>query len=117
MQIGVLIIYALCSVGGLTCFKLGSQQSLNIEIAKFGLSVQISWLSLLGMFLYIMSFLIYLSMVSKMQLSYLMPISTGVIYLLTMVVSMIVFKDQMTASKLMGAGLVLAGIILMNVKR
>ena len=117
MFIAILALYAVCSVGGLTCFKLGAQQSLHFEVANSVLSIQISWLSILGIFMYIMSFLIYLSMVSKMQLSYLMPISTGVIYLLTMIVSLIVFKDPITVNKLIGAGLVLGGIILMNVKK
>ena len=117
MNIIVLIIYALFSVGGLTCFKLGSQQTLNIGIVNSALSIEISWLSLLGMCMYVMSFLIYLSMVSKTQLSYLMPISTGVIYILTMIVSVIVFKDPVSVYKMASAGLVLVGIILMNISK
>lgn len=52
-----------------------------------------------------------------MQLNYPVPISTGVIYMLTMIVSLVVYKDPITAYKLIGVGLVLGGIILMNVKK
>ena len=117
MIVLVIALYTICTVGGLTCFKIGAQQTLSILATKETLSIQISWLSILGLLLYIMSFLIYLSLVSKMQLSFLMPITTGVVYLLTMIVSLVVFKDRMTVLKATGAMLVLGGIILMNIKR
>lgn len=116
MFVIVLAIYALLSVGGLTLFKLGSQQALNIGITGGALSLNISWLSLAGLAMYVCSFFIYMGLVSKIQLSYLAPISTGVVYVLTLAAAIFIFREPVTVLKMAGVFLVLCGIILMNIK-
>ena len=117
MFVVILLIYALMSVGGLTLFKLGAQRALNIGITSTAFSLQISWLSLLGLAMYVCSFLIYMGLVSKIQLSYLTPISTGVVYTLTLAAAILVFHETLTPFKMVGAAFVLVGIVLMNVKQ
>ncbi len=117
MSFVVLLVYALFSVGGLTCFKLGTQNALSIQVTTLDLSLKISWLSLLGMFMYVASFLIYLSLVAKTELSYLTPMSSAVIYTLTMVVSFLVFHEDFGLWKTLGIILIICGVVLMNVKK
>ncbi len=112
----ILAVYALLSVGGLTLFKLGSQQALSISVTGGLLSLNISWLSLAGLAMYVCSFLIYMGLVSKIQLSYLAPISTGVVYVLTLAAALFIFHEPVTVLKMAGVFLVLCGIILMNIK-
>lgn len=116
MFVVVLMLYAILSVGGLTLFKLGAQQIFCISLTDGAFSMRISWLSIAGLMMYIGSFLIYMGLVSKIQLSFLTPISTGVIYILTLAVSMLIFHESLSSFKLYGAVLVLIGIILMNIK-
>ena len=116
MQYVVISIYVLFSVAGVTCFKLGSTESLNISISNTYFSIKISWLSVLGLLLYIVSFLIYMGLISKNQLSYLIPLITGAVYLLTMFSSVIIFKEQIHFFQLAGSVLILFGLILMNIK-
>lgn len=113
----ILAMYALFAVGGSTCFKLGAADSLSIEATGRMLSIQISWLSLIGMCMYAMSFLLYLAMLSKMQLSFLTPISVGIVYTLTMFVSVLVFHETITLWKGIGAVLVLLGVLIMTIKQ
>lgn len=117
MFVVILAVYALLSVGGLTLFKLGAQQALSISITGKALSMNISWLSLVGLAMYVCSFLIYMGLVSKIQLSYLMPISSAVVYVLTLVAALLVFHEPMTTFKLIGVLLVLGGVVLMNIER
>lgn len=117
MFIVIILIYAIMSVGGLTLFKLGAQRALHIGITSTAFSLEISWLSLIGLAMYVCSFLIYMGLVSKIQLSYLTPISTGIIYMLTLAAAIIVFQETLTPYKLVGAVLVLIGIVLMNIKQ
>ena len=116
VQYVVISIYVLFSVAGVTCFKLGSTESLNISISNTYFSIKISWLSVLGLLLYIVSFLIYMGLISKNQLSYLIPLITGAVYLLTMFSSVIIFKEQIHFFQLAGSALILFGLILMNIK-
>ena len=113
----ILIVYACMSVGGLTCFKLGNQQAMSMSITRTAFSVQVSWLSILGICMYIGSFLIYLGLVSRIQLGYLTPISSAIVYILTMCVSLMVFKEHYSMTQLLGMALILAGVVLMNMKR
>lgn len=116
MFVIILVLYALLSVGGLTLFKIGAQRAMNVCITGTVLSLQISWLSLVGLMMYVCSFLIYMGLVSKIQLSYLTPITTGVVYTLTLAVAILVFHEPMTTLKLVGVLFILCGIILMNMK-
>ena len=68
MFVVILALYALLSVGGLTLFKLGAQQAMSIGVTGSALSLNISWLSLAGLAMYVCSFLIYMGLVSKIQL-------------------------------------------------
>lgn len=116
MQYVVMSVYVLFSVAGVTCFKLGSSGTLNISMTNTYFSIKISWLSVLGLMLYVVSFLIYMGLISKNQLSYLIPLITGAVYLLTMASSVIIFKEQIHFLQLLGSGLIFAGLILMNIK-
>ena len=116
MFVIVLAVYALLSVGGLTLFKLGAQKVMSIGITTSAFSMQISWLSITGLLMYVCSFLIYMGLVSKIQLSYLTPISTSVVYILTFLAAIVIFHEPVSVLKIIGALFVLCGIVMMNIK-
>jgi len=103
MQYAIIAIYVLFSVSGLVLFKLG-------------LSLKISWLSILGLLLYVISFLIYMGLVSKNDLSYVFPIASGAVYLLTMLSSVLIFKESIQSMQILGSTFILVGLVLMNIK-
>lgn len=116
MQLIIIAIYVLCSVFGLVLFKLGSVEALTLEATRSFFSFKISWFSVLGLILYIISFLIYMGLVSKNNLSYLLPVVTGAVYLLTMLSSVLIFKESIHYVQLIGSALILLGLVLMNIK-
>lgn len=117
MQFVTILIYAAISVGGLTLVKLGSASPLTLEISKTSFSVNAGWTTILGLILYIVSFLIYMKLVSRNSLTYLMPVSQGVVYVLTLLVSLFVLHEKLTLHQWVGWTLILAGLILMNLKK
>lgn len=116
MQYVVMSVYVLFSVAGVTCFKLGSAGALSISMTNTYFSIKISWLSVLGLLLYVVSFLIYMGLISKNQLSYLIPLVTGAVYLLTMASSIVIFKEPVRFFQLIGSVLILAGLVLIHLK-
>lgn len=116
MQYLIIALYVLFSVSGVVFFKMGSADAMTLEVSRSNFSVQISWLSVIGLASYVISFLIYMGLVSKNDLSYLMPVVTGAVYLLTMCASVLIFKERIQCFQLLGSVLILAGLILMNVK-
>ena len=117
MQFITIIIYALLSVGGLTLVKLGSENPLALEIAKNSFSVKAGWVTIAGLLLYIASFLLYMRLVAQNSLTYLMPVSQGVVYVLTLLVSLLVLREKLSIYQWAGWLLILGGLILMNWKK
>ena len=115
-QVIVIALYVLCSVSGVVCIKLGSLNATAIEITPKIFSIKMGWLSLLGLILYIISFLIYIGLVCKNDLSYLIPVTTGAVYLLTLLSSVVVFKESVHLLQIIGSVLILTGVILMNMQ-
>ncbi len=117
MQWLIIIIYAAFSVSGLVFIKLGSQTPVQFQFASSEFSLRIGWLTLTGMLFYIVSYFIYLYLVSKNHLSYIVPLLTGIVYLLVMLSSVFIFKEKVTASQIAGGVMILAGVLLINLKK
>ena len=117
MQIIMILIYAVTAVSAVTLVKLGNVAPLTFSVGQAGFSFGIGWITLLGLLLYIVSFLIYMTLVSKNNLTYLTPVSSGMVYILTMIVSLSILKEQVTPTQWAGWGLILAGLLLMNLKK
>ena len=117
MQIFTIILYAVISVAGLTLVKLGSNNPLSFSFGSSGFSFSLGWMTLLGLALYVVSFLMYMMLIAKNNLSYLTPVSTAIVYILTMLVAVVVLKEQMTLLQWGGWCLILIGALLMNLKR
>ncbi|HBP63843.1 MAG TPA: hypothetical protein DD730_06145 [Desulfosporosinus sp.] len=115
MQWLIMTVYLLLSASGLILFKLGSEIGVAMSITSRVFSLKIGWISLLGIVCYGCSFLIYLGLVSKLNLSYLVPVTTGIMYVLILVASAVIFKESITLNNILGCILVLAGVVLINV--
>ncbi len=109
-------IYTLLTVSGLVFFKIGTNKQFDVALMQGNFNLNINLLAVLGLVFYVISFLMYMFLVSKFDLSYIVPISTGLVYLATFVCSITIFKELITVQHIFGAVLVLAGIILINIK-
>ena len=117
MQIITIIIYAVISVTGVTLVKLGSSNPLTFSFEQGGFTFGLGWTTLLGLVLYVISFLVYMTLVSKNNLTYLTPVSSGMVYVLTLVVSLALFKEQVSTFQWIGWCLIIVGVVLMNIKK
>lgn len=113
MKIILVIVYLILSMSGLILIKMGGNAG-SFSVTNKNINFGINIISLIGMTCYITSFLLYTRMVVIFDLSYITPICTGIIQILTLVSSKIIFKEQINAYGLIGAGIVILGIIVMN---
>lgn len=107
----LIIIYIFCTTGGITFMKLGGD-SLKLGL-KDGFSFSIGWKTFAGFLLYLISFLLWQRLIVKYDLSIMVPIVTGIIQILILVIGYAVFKETFNILSLIGACLVIAGIIVM----
>ena len=115
MQIILVIIYLILTISGLVLMKLGGNPG-SLAIENGNMNFGISLISLAGFICYIGSFLLFTRLVVMFDLSYIMPISTGITQILSLVASKMIFKEEISTYGIIGASLVIVGIIVMNWK-
>lgn len=110
-----LVVYIIFSVSGSTLLKLGSSTKPLFTVPF--VSMGISTYTFIGFICYGLSFIFYTILLSKFDLSFISPLTVGIVYILLMLTAFIFFHEQITAYKLLGSSLILIGILLMVVKK
>lgn len=111
----LVILYILLTITGLVLMKLGGNTG-SILIENMSLSFTMNFISLIGFISYILSFLLFTNIVVKFDLSYIMPITSGLIQVLTLLSGFFIFNEVISTKGIIGASLVICGIIVMNIK-
>ena len=106
-------VYLIFTVTALVLMKLGGGQ-LAFRVNTEKLNLEISWISLLGMLFYMISFVIWIIIIPKFNLSYLVPLTVGITQVLTLLAALLIFKEALSAYKLIGIFLIIAGVVIMN---
>lgn len=116
MKFVLVIIYLILTVSGVTLMKLGGNPG-TIAIKEGSFQFGMSLVSAAGFICYICSFLLFTRIVVMFDLSYIMPLCTGITQVITLVVAGMVFKEEFTWQSIAGASAIIIGIILMNLKK
>ena len=110
-----LIIYVCLSAAGLTLIKLGLGKETTLLLDKGGFQLHLTWMLVGGALLYVISFLLSMVVMKGMNLSLFYPLSAGLIYIAVCVLSVLVLKEKISTTQLIGMAVILAGIIIMNI--
>lgn len=116
MKIILVAIYLILTVSGLVLMKLGGNSG-TLVVANKELTFGINLISALGFLCYIISFFLYTKIIMMFDLSYIVPLTTGIAQILTLIASYMIFKDEMSIQSVSGAIIVIVGILIMNIKR
>ena len=114
MIVVLFILYVCLSAGGLILFKLGSGD-MRVNVTSTIFSIRFSWKMLLGIVCYGCSFLLWLYIVSQMNLSLAMPLSVGLVNLLVLLGSAFFLKEQITVFQWVGVMVIVIGLALINI--
>lgn len=112
MNIALIVLYVVFAVGGSTLIKYGGLAKVASVVMLPVVHVSVSLVTLAGMFCYGLSFLFYVLLLNKFDLSFISPLTVGVVYVLLMATAIFVFNEQFTLMKTIGCTLILAGILL-----
>lgn len=105
--------YVLLASSGLILFKLGSTNN-NLTLNIFGLSINYSIKMILGLMCYGFSFILWMLIVSKMNLTIAMPLSVAIVNTLVVVGSCLVLKEKITLMQGVGIFIVILGVCIMT---
>ncbi len=113
MSIILFLLYVVLSSSGLILFKLGSGIT-DFSINLFNININLSFKTLIGIFCYGFSFLLWLYIVSKNDLTIVMPLSVALVNTLVVVGSCIFLKEQVTLMQEIGIFIVIFGVVIMK---
>ncbi|ARD65355.1 MULTISPECIES: DMT family transporter [Eubacterium] len=108
-------IYLCCSVGGLTLVKVGAEHN-NFALNPGFFNLSLSYATLIGLCLYMISFVMWIVIVQKFNLSYIQPVTTGLSYVLIIAASIFILKESISLFQWIGLGFILIGVVFMNLK-
>ncbi len=116
MEIIIFAVYLLCSVGGMLLVKLGSG---NTMLALDGgqLQFKMPLFSILGLCLYIISFILWMVLINVADLSYIVPIGMGLSQVLIIAAAALILKEDINTYQWVGIFVVTTGIVLLNIKK
>ena len=115
--IPLLIISILSTVGAQLCLKQGvlALGTLNVSLSGFFLLIlrvfQNIWLTV-GLFLFGISFLLWLFLLSKFQLNVVYPVTVGFNFGLITIASWFLFKEYLSPVQILGIALIMLGVFL-----
>lgn len=117
MRVFMIVLYVIFTVAGLILMKKGGNAG-KISLGSGEFAFSISWVSALGFICYIISFLLYTRIVMMFEnLSYISPICNGIAQAMIVIASAIFLKEKLSFQTAGGAALIIAGVIIMNLKR
>ncbi|MCE7936361.1 hypothetical protein DYH10_01010 [Candidatus Saccharibacteria bacterium CPR2] len=113
----ILPLYVLTTSFGLVLLKLGSADGLPIKYLNSKLQFNINLYTIAGIVLYGISFLLYMYLISKNDLGYIIPVTASFVYVLIFVASYFIFHEVFTALKIVGISLIVIGLVFLNYSR
>ena len=116
MQFVLIGVYLILTVAGLVFMKLGGNPG-TLAVKDGTITLGMSIVSGIGFVCYLCSFLLFTRVVVMFDLSYIYPIVTGIVQILTLIASAVVFKENMSVHSVIGAIIIIVGIIIMNFKK
>lgn len=113
MNIVFIVLYVIFAVTGSTLLKYGGLEQMKTLFTVPFVNINISWVTLIGFICYGISFLLYTILLNKFDLSFISPLTVALVYILLMITAFVIFKESITATKIIGCGLILIGILFM----
>ncbi len=112
----ILVLYILSTSTGLILLKYGAKSGLPISFIGGKISLNFNTFVIIGLFLYVVSFLLYIYLISKNDLGYIIPLASAFVYVAIFTGSYFVFHETFNAFKIVGIGLIISGIVMLSLR-
>lgn len=109
-------IYAIFTVAGLICYKYGTNMNFNLAFKESNISFNIHIVAIIGLAFYLISFLLYMLVLPKFNLTDILPIISAITSIAIYILSIIILKEPITIQKIIGAAVIAIGVFIMSFK-
>lgn len=108
----LVISYIFFTITAMVLMKLSSNYSEIVIYKEIGLNKYL----IAGMIAYCISFCHYILVIKKYDLSYIIPIATGLVVIISAIMGYLIFKENLSYNGLLGIFFISLGIILVSLK-
>lgn len=111
----LLLLYVVAGALGMVLIKKGGT-ALKVWNENGNISLTISWIFILGVIAYMLSFLVWIYILQIFPLTYISPVSYGLVFIAIAIFSKLILKTDITKEQICGAGFIILGILLASRK-
>jgi len=111
------ILYFFFACAGMIFIKMGGQPSHGTLLTLPIINLNISLMSLVGFVSYAISFILFAALLGKYELSFLNPLTIGVVSILIFISAVVFFGEVITIAKAAGLALILIGVLIINLMK
>lgn len=115
MNILLVVLYCIFTTLGLILFKYGSNQEFIFMVKNNIFQIKLSIYSIIGLCFYALSFIIYILILPRYNLSYIIPFISAITYISIFLLSIFLLKENVTIISILGVVIVFVGILLINI--
>lgn len=108
------IIYVICTVLGLILYKYGATKEFGIMFTNGTLSIKINIISIIGLALYVISFMLYILILPKYDITVILPIVSTATGILIFISSIVFLGETSSMTKWIGFVIMTVGTIIVN---
>ena len=109
----VLFIYLMSSTLGMVFIRMGAAGN-ALALSRESLSFSLSHFTWIGVLLYVVSFLLWVYILQRFNLSYISPLMAGISYITIALASYFILHEHITPMQLVGMIVIIVGVLLMN---
>ncbi|MEE3471744.1 MAG: hypothetical protein VZR24_13855 [Butyrivibrio hungatei] len=109
-DIFVIVLYLLFGLSGTTIIKLASKIHEHVGVEVFGICITPKFI--VGIICYGMSFLIFIFMVSKLQISIVIPLVAALNSIAVIIIGIKVFGESINRGQLLGVSILVIGVFI-----
>lgn len=107
------IVYLLFSTSGILLFKLGGN-SLHFSFVK-GIEFKVGYTTFAGLCCYVISFILWQKLLATYDLSYIVPITTGISQIIILCFGLFIFNEKINWLGWLGIFFIIGGVILLTI--
>jgi drug/metabolite transporter (DMT)-like permease len=109
-------LYVIATSLALIVLKLGTKTGAPINYVHNKVQVNFNALVVSGILFYGISFFIYVYLISRYDLGYIIPLTAALIYIIIFTASYLIFDEAFTITKILGITLIVVGLVFLNFK-
>jgi len=112
LTIVMIILYVVLGVGGQLMFKYGTNKKFEIAILNGNFNVSFNWMIIVGLLSYAISFILFMVLISKFNISKITPILIGLNYSAMLIGALIFLHEKISLPNLIGIAIIFIGVMI-----